>query len=318
MKDDIIRDEPWGKIIYNFEKDSFSAIVAGNKEPLPSSPIGIAWLVIGGCNLKCIHCYGNAEELSKIVLSTKEILHIVDKIIEAKVMRVVLCGGEPMLRNDIFEVIERLVRGGVSVVLGTNGSFITDKNVDRLKICTRVEISLDGSTSGLNNYIRPSRIRSGDSWKETIRALRLCLKSNIKLRVLTAVNSYNQEDIVNIAGLLHDIGVSDWALSWTIPAGRARFIFERLRPTKEIVGSNVQKARMSYPDMTIRYSHRGSTFTKFYCLIFPDGQIGTEDFFAGDKIMYGSLLEKSIESVWSADNYNLPNHFKKWVGDRVY
>lgn len=317
MKDYLVRDETWGKLLYSFKDDSFSATVISGQKPILSSPIGIGWLIIGGCNLKCVHCYGNAEELPKIVLSTNEAFRIVDKIIEAKVMRVVISGGEPLLRDDIFAIIERLVDGGVSVVLCTNGSFITNENINRLKICTRVEISLDGSTRELNNRIRPSRQRNGNAWHETMRALRLCVKHDIRLRVLTAINSQNQGDILQIADQLYGIGVRDWALSWTIPAGRARFIFDKLQPTKEIVAESVFGARKAYPDMTIRYSRRGSDFNRFYCLILPDGQMGTEDFLANGKIVFGSLLEQSIQSVWNVENYNLRHHFEKWVGDRV-
>ena len=317
MKEDLIRSETWGNLLYNFEGDTFSATVISGQKPIPSSPIGIAWLIIGGCNLKCVHCYGNAEELSKVVLSTNEAFHIVDKIIAARVMRVVICGGEPLLRDDIFEIIERLVNGGVSVVLGTNGSFITSENVQRLKICTRVEISLDGSTSELNNKIRPSRVRNGNAWQETVRALQLCLKHDVRLRVLTAINSQNQGEIVQIANRLDNVGVYDWALSWTIPAGRARFVFDKLRPTEEVVEENVLKAKSNYPKMTIRYSHRKEDFTRFYCLILPDGQIGTEDFALNDKVMFGSLLKQSIQSVWNVENYNLQHHFEKWVGNRI-
>lgn len=229
-------------------------------------------------------------------------------------MRVVISGGEPLLRDDIFEIIERLVAGGVSVVLGTNGSFITSENVHKLKICTRVEISLDGSTSTSNNSIRPSRLKKGNAWQETLRALKLCLKHNVKLRVLTAINAQNQSEIVKIAIYLNNLGVSDWALSWTIPAGRARFIFDKLRPLQEIVEKGVTTARAIYPHMTIRYSHRTESFSRFYCLIMPDGQIGTEDVSLGTKVLFGSLLTQPIESIWNAENYNLAQHFEKWVG----
>jgi MoaA/NifB/PqqE/SkfB family radical SAM enzyme len=313
----LIRNETWGNIIYNFEEDSFSSTLIKGQQPIPSSPIGIAWVIIGGCNLKCIHCYGNAEELSRVVLSTNEAFQIVDKIIESRVMRVVICGGEPLLRDDIFDIIERLVHGGVSVVLGTNGSFVTSENVQKLKICTRVEISLDGSTAESNNKIRPSRQKNGNAWQETFQAIKLCLKHNVKLRVLTAINAQNQHEIVQIATNLNKVGVSDWALSWTIPAGRARFIFDKLRPTHEIVEENVNLSKSAYPNMVIRYSHRSETFSRFYCLILPDGQIGTEDFAQGTKLMYGSLLEQSIESIWNAENYNLQHHFEKWVGKNI-
>ncbi|MBY0473198.1 radical SAM protein [Patescibacteria group bacterium] len=314
---DLIRDEIWGRVIYNRQNDEFSAEVMNGDQPLPSSPIGIGWVIVGGCNLKCIHCYGNVEELPSVVLSTNECLTIAERIIEARVMRVVISGGEPLLRDDIFSIVQKLVDGGVSVVLGTNGSFIEQENVESLRVCTRVEISLDAATSELNNRIRPSRQRRGNAWQETLQAIKLYVKHNINLRVLTALNVWNQSQIVEMSAVLNDLGVRDWALSWTIPAGRARSIYQQLRPEQDVINEGVQKARRAYPSMSIRYSYRESDFNRFYCLILPDGQIATEDVSLGTKITFGSLLEQPIATAWNCNNYNLPHHFEKWVGGRL-
>ena len=314
---DIIRDEIWGRIIYDLQNDEFSAEIMNGDQPLPASPIGIGWVIIGGCNLKCIHCYGNAEELPSVVLSTNECMQIADRIIEARVMRVVISGGEPLLRDDIFSIIQKLVDGGVSVVLGTNGSFIENENADGLRICTRVEISLDAATRELNNRIRPSRQRRGNAWQETLQAIKLCLKHNVNPRVLTALNAWNQGQVAEMAIILNDLGVTDWALSWTITAGRAKAIYAQLKPQQDIVKEGIEKARQAHPSMTIRYSHRESDFNRFYCLILPDGQIATEDMLLAQKVTFGSLLEHPIASAWNSNNYNLPHHFEKWVGDRI-
>ena len=87
------REEQWGVIRYNFQADEFTADVRQGQDPEPFSPIGIGWVIIGGCNLECIHCYGNLEQLPRVVLSTTNCLAIVDRIIEAKVMRVTISGG---------------------------------------------------------------------------------------------------------------------------------------------------------------------------------------------------------------------------------
>ncbi|HVY72441.1 MAG TPA: radical SAM protein [Candidatus Paceibacterota bacterium] len=313
----LVRDEIWGRVIYNHEDDEFSAEVMNGTQPLPASPIGIGWIIIGGCNLKCLHCYGNIEELPSVVLSTNECIAIAERIIEARVMRVVISGGEPLLRDDIFSIIQKLVEGGVSVVLGTNGSFIERENVESLSICTRVEISLDAATSELNNKIRPSRQKRGNAWQETLQAIKLCVKHNTNLRILTALNTWNQSQIVEMAAVLNDLGVKDWALSWTIPAGRARLIYDQFRPEKDMVEEGIEKARKAYPSMIIRYSHRESNFNRFYCLILPDGQIATEDISHGGKLTFGSLREQPIASAWNSNNYDIPHHFEKWVGDRI-
>lgn len=316
---EVVREESWGKIYYRFDTDEFRAEVQQTGvEPLPSFPIGVGWIIIGGCNLKCIHCYGNLEALPRIVMSTDNCMTIVDRIIEAKVMRVVISGGEPLLRDDIFSIIKKFHRNGVSIVLGTNGSFIQPTNVRNLKLCTRVEVSLDAMNPELNNRIRPSRQKRGNAWDETMNAIKLCLDAGINLRILTTLNVWNQHQILGMANVLDFCGVNDWGISWTIPAGRALPIYSQLRPQEETVEPNLAEVRRLYPNIRIRYSNRATTgFSRFYCLILPDGQMSTEDMEQGKKMSFGSLLEQPIAVAWNGENYNLHQHFAKWVGDRV-
>jgi MoaA/NifB/PqqE/SkfB family radical SAM enzyme len=310
------RVEPWGELYYNFDMDEFTARVKPGHNPIPQTPIGIGWLIVGSCNLKCIHCYGNAEQLPKIVLSTADCFHVVDRFIEADVMRVVVSGGEPMFRDDLFKLLDLLSSNQIGVVLGTNGSLIDSENVKALRSCVRVEISLDAATREINNTIRPSRIRGGDGWQDTIKAIKLCLDNEVKVRVLTAVNSFNQNHLYDMASILQDLNVSDWALSWVMPIGRAFPIFNALQPEENIVAQQMGSIRERYSNMKIRLTNRSSTYNRFYCLVFPDGQMGTEEITTGQKLYFGSLLQQPVSAMWNKVNYNLNQHFDKWVGDR--
>ncbi len=319
MRNISVRQESWGFIHYDYDKDKFFAEVLQGQDPLPFSPLGIGWVIIGGCNLKCIHCYGNIEQLPNVMLSTTECLTIIDRIVEAKVMRVTISGGEPMLRDDIFNIIQKFYDNNISVILGTNGTFIQQENVCNLRMCTRVEISLDADAQELNNRIRPSRQKSGNAWNEAINAINLCIEHKINLRVLTALNVWNQNSLLGMASLLEYLGVKDWGISWTIPAGRAFHIYDWIRPNELIIEKNLAQISEMHPLLNIKYSNRASPdFNKFYCLILPDGQMGTEDVNLGKKIYFGSLLKIPISSVWNDKNYNLKLHFKKWVGDRIF
>lgn len=310
------RSETWGNISYDVAKDEFSAEIKAGHDPLPESPLGLGWVIIGNCNLKCIMCYGNAEALPTTVLSTQDALRIADAIVAAQVMRVVISGGEPLLRDDIFQIIRYLRARGTNVILGTNGAFITEENVAELTACGRVELSLDAATSELNNRIRPSRQRRGNAWHETLSGIKLCLDHGVNCRVITTVNSLNQTELPQIASLLYNMGICDWAVSWTIPAGRAYPIYSSLRPDRHVVEEMIESAGKLFPSLTIRYSNRGPEYNRFYALILPDGQFGTEDIGAGTKIPFGSLLNTPISSVWNETNFDISAHFRKWVGDR--
>jgi MoaA/NifB/PqqE/SkfB family radical SAM enzyme len=312
----ITRLESWGQILYDKQKDEFSAIVRAGVTPAPCAPIGMGWVIIGGCNQKCIACYGNAEGLPKKILSQPEALHIVDAISEAGIMRVVISGGEPLLLPYLPKVIEALTARGVSVVLGTNGTFLNADNIDALTECTRVEISLDAPSAGLNNQLRPSK-DGGNAWTEAIQAIKLCLRHGIKLRVLTTLSRRNQNTIVEMAALLQSIGVRDWALSWTIPAGRAIPIFQDLQPEQQTIESQLRVVRVHFPALTVRYSHRDAKFDRYYFLILPDGQIATQHLNRPEKATFGSALDIPIAAAWNQQNFDLLAHFKKWVAGRI-
>jgi MoaA/NifB/PqqE/SkfB family radical SAM enzyme len=181
-----------------------------------------------------------------------------------------------------------------------------------------VEISLDAANPALNNRIRLSRKSTGDAFRESISAIEACLAANIKVRVITTLNTWNQQQLPDLADLLDRIGVRDWALSWTIPAGRAARIYDQLRPDENVIQEELTRVRERHPAMRLRYSNRcPNLFNRFYFLVLPDGQIATEDMNAGKKRTFGSALEIPLPSVWTRNNFDLEAHFSKWVGNRL-
>lgn len=100
------------------------------------------------CNLKCIHCCIDADGVtsSKQDLSTEEIKSILDKIVEWNPERIMLSGGEPMLRNDFIEILTYLNRiYDGNIIISTNGMFINHSNVSILSKCAdQIDISIDG------------------------------------------------------------------------------------------------------------------------------------------------------------------------------
>ena len=114
----------------------------------PNKPRLIFWELTKGCNLRCIHCRASATELSSPDdLSTETAKAIIDQIAEVSNPILVLSGGEPLFRKDIFELARYGTEKGLRVALATNGTLVT-KGIAR-KIADagvkRVAISLDGA-----------------------------------------------------------------------------------------------------------------------------------------------------------------------------
>ena len=128
-----------------------SAGAANNKARL------IFWEVTKGCNLRCIHCRATATELSSPSdLSTAKALGIIDQISAFCNPILVLSGGEPLYRSDIFQLARYATDKGLRVALATNGTLVT-KEVARMIVdagVKRVSISLDGADSLTHDTFR--------------------------------------------------------------------------------------------------------------------------------------------------------------------
>src|SRR5207244_4306497 len=123
----------------------------GNKPRL------IFWELTKGCNLRCIHCRASATELSSPSdLSTESARDVIDHITAVSNPILVLSGGEPLFRSDIFQLARYATDKGLRVALATNGTLVT-KEVARMFVdcgIKRVSISLDGADSITHDTFR--------------------------------------------------------------------------------------------------------------------------------------------------------------------
>lgn len=134
-----------------------STMAHGGEAAAKASPRLIFWEVTKGCNLRCIHCRASATELgSPSDLSTATALGIIDQIAAAGNPILVLSGGEPLYRSDIFQLARYGTDRGLRVALATNGTLVT-REVARMIVDSgvrRVSISLDGADSLTHDTFR--------------------------------------------------------------------------------------------------------------------------------------------------------------------
>ena len=93
----------------------------------------VSWMTTNQCNLKCVHCYQDAEEATERELSTDEAKKMIDEIARAGFKIMIFSGGEPLLRPDIYELVAHAASRGLRPVFGSNGTLITDEVARRLK-----------------------------------------------------------------------------------------------------------------------------------------------------------------------------------------
>ena len=112
-------------------------------------------------------------------LNTSEGKALVDQIVEVSLPMLILSGGEPLLRADVFDISKYATDKGLRVVMGTNGTLITDKIARKLSSSgiKAVAISIDSKSPEQHNKFRGI----DNSWELAINGIKACIRNNIKV-----------------------------------------------------------------------------------------------------------------------------------------
>lgn len=148
------------------------------------------------CNFSCQQCSIWKKQLKK-ELTTNEWVKIIKKIIKELNIRVIkFTGGEPLLRNDIFQLIEFCKKNKIFIGMSTNGYLINKRNAERLKKAglNEVFISLDSIEEQKHDNLR----RKKCSYKKAISALNLLKDSNIFVGIATVITNQNINELLNL------------------------------------------------------------------------------------------------------------------------
>jgi len=181
------------------------------------------WLhVTNVCNLTCKHCLVSAVKKNKVSdreMSTDEIYGLVD---EARVMgtrRFYFSGGEPFLRDDIFDLIEKVTEKDQLVIL-SNGSLISRyrETIDRLKHKQRImfQISLEADCEEIHDGLR-----SKGGFKGAIEGIKTLIDMDMTPVAAMTITKINISRLCDVNRLLQDLGVRFHHLIWLHQRGRA-------------------------------------------------------------------------------------------------
>ena len=192
------------------------------------TPKWIAWEITRRCNLKCIHCRSSSEIEVKghPDFSTQEAFRIIDDIISYAKPVIVLSGGEPLLRKDVFEVARYGTEKGLRMCLATNGTLVDDKICEKIKDSgiKIVSLSLDGSEETVHDNFRNQK----GAFAGTINAAQLFQKHGIEFIINSSFTKRNQEDIPRIYKLAKELGATAWYMFMIVPTGRGEEIMNEL------------------------------------------------------------------------------------------
>ncbi len=185
----------------------------------------LAFEITPRCNLNCVHCRTNASMNLKDVLSYDDIIKIIDEIAGEFKPVVVLTGGEPLLRNDLYDIAAHIRNRGMRVGLATNGTLVNKDNAGKIKAYFDVaSLSIDGSTASVHDNFRGVE----GAFDATLRAAEIFKQEGIDFIVNSSFTKRNQHDMENTYKLAKKIGASAWYMFMIVPTGRGKEIFDEL------------------------------------------------------------------------------------------
>lgn len=189
---------------------------AGPRRDLPG-PV-VIWNLIRRCNLKCRHCYSISADVDfPGELSTSEVFSVMDDLRSFRVPVLILSGGEPLLRPDIFDISLRAKRMGFYVGLSSNGALIDETNIDRIAAVgyDYLGVSIDGIGATHDRF----RGQPG-CFDASMRGIRLAGERGIKVGLRFTMTMDNAGELDAVLDLADREGVSKFYLSHLVYAGR--------------------------------------------------------------------------------------------------
>jgi heme d1 biosynthesis radical SAM protein NirJ len=183
----------------------------------PPGPV-VIWNLIRRCNLTCKHCYSiSADKDFPGELSTEEIFTVMDDLKRFHVPVLILSGGEPLLRPDIFDIAQRAKAMGFYVGLSSNGTLIDESNIDKIAAVgfDYVGVSLDGIKQTHDSFRRMQ-----GAFDLSMHGIRLCHARGIKVGIRFTMTQDNAHELPQLLQLMEDEGLDKFYLSHLNYAGR--------------------------------------------------------------------------------------------------
>ena len=308
-------------------------------------PRWIAWEITRRCNLRCVHCRSSSELEVKAHpdFTIEEAFRIIDDIAGYAKPVIVLSGGEPLMRKDVFEIARYGTGKELRMCLATNGTLVTEEVCKKIKDSgiKIVSLSLDGSSEAVHDDFRNQK----GAFDGTIQAANLFKQNGIEFIINSSFTKRNQEEIPKVYNLAKELGATAWYMFMIVPTGRGEEIMNELiskedyedilewhyqmekeeknllvRPTcaphyYRIVLQKAKEEGLKFERRTLKFSTGGSKGCiagQLIALIDVDGNVLPCSYFPKPA---GNILEQSFKDIWeNSELFKELRDFKKYKG----
>ena len=213
-----------------------------------TAPLSVIFELTHRCNLECPHCLVSAGAPENNELTLDEIKDILDQLKNMKVFTVNFGGGEPLLRKDIFEILQHASDLHMGIVISTNGYLVNEDVIDRLENINAfsVQISVDGLESTHDAF----RGKKG-SFRKAVDALKAFADRGYFTTMSTMILKDNKDQMEELIQLCQAIGVTSFKLSSFMPAGRGQessYDYSLTRDELKVFAGQMNEIKERYSD----------------------------------------------------------------------
>ncbi|MBS8264371.1 radical SAM/SPASM domain-containing protein [Mesobacillus boroniphilus] len=186
------------------------------------NPYIVIWEVTRACQLKCLHCRADAQNMpDPMELKPEEGKKLIDQIYDMGNPMLVFTGGDCMMRKDLFDLADYAVKKGMRVSMTPSATEnVTKEKMQRAKEVglSRWAFSLDGPTPEIHDHFRGTT----GSFDLTIEKVKYLNDLNMPLQLNTVISRYNYDHLEQMAELMKELKVVMWYIFLLVPTGRGQ------------------------------------------------------------------------------------------------
>jgi radical SAM protein with 4Fe4S-binding SPASM domain len=292
----------------------------------------VVWCTTKRCNLNCMHCYSGGNTDSDGELSTDEAKKMLDELVECGSPFMILSGGEPFLRADVFELGSYAREIGLMVIVSSNGTIVTPEIAAKAAEAGfgYVGVSLDGLAE-TNNHFRGSV----DAYSNALQGMRNLRDAGIKTGLRFTITRHNCHELPLIMELMVKEGFHRLCVYHLEYAGRGRELMDndlspedRRRAVNSLFEKTVEINRHNHDLEVLTVGNYADAAYIYMKVLKEDPQkarAAYEHFLrnggegCGEKLAYidevgnvyasqhlktklGNIREKSLKDIWNSDN----------------
>jgi len=292
-----------------------------------NNPLDVEWEVTNACNLRCRHCYVAAGERLDNELDTQEALQLIDELDKIGVTDITISGGEPFLRDDLWNIIREIDSREIPFTIYTNATLLNEEKIRKLAEYNVkfISVSLNGATASTHNFVQ-----NAQTFDKVLAAIKKLKDYQIKVQVLFTLMKVNVDEFDALIELSRKLEIDSICFYPFYPQGRGldnlSYLALDAEKAVEFMKKAVELASPPYiyvggclsQKFNPQRKHsliKGSPCGKLTAIITAEGHLRPCNFLPY-KTNY-SIREKSITELWNEPVFQKVRNWKEKTDEKI-